>query len=54
MDCKVKDLAENESDWEELEVSMPKNKQTTTHPILERILARFPNAFPILRHILEM
>jgi hypothetical protein len=50
--CKVKDLFDNESEWETLEITMPVSQQTTSYPILERIVARFPNAFPILQRIL--
>ncbi len=53
--CKVKDLAENESDWETLEISMPKNKATDFNfNLLEWLFERFPNAFPILRHMLGL
>ena len=50
--CKVMDRAENESDWTTLEISMPRNHQASMHTIMERILARFPNAFPIARRLL--
>ena len=50
--CKVKDLFDNESEWKTLEITMPVSQQTTSYPILERIVARFPNAFPILQRIL--
>jgi hypothetical protein len=46
--CKVKDLAESESDWTTLEVSMPVTYQTYTFPVLERIL----ELFPIIKYIL--
>ncbi len=53
--CKVKDLAENESDWEELEISMPKNKAFTFNfNLLSWLFERFPNAFPILRQLLGL
>jgi outer membrane protein assembly factor BamB len=38
----------------ELEVTMPKNKGLyITHPILNWLFERFPNAFPILRFLLD-
>jgi len=36
----------------ELEVTMPVNQQTR-HPLFQRFLERFPNAFPLLRHLLD-
>ena len=39
--------------WGYLEVTMPVNQQTS-YPLLQRLLERFPNAFPILRHLLEV
>jgi hypothetical protein len=41
------------SDWGYLEVTMPVNQQVI-NPLLQRFLERFPNAFPILRHILRL
>ena len=38
--------------WAELEVTMPVNQQVQ-YPFIQRLLERFPNAFPILRHLLE-
>ena len=40
--------------WSEFEVTMPVNQQTYTFPLLQRLLERFPNAFPIIRHLLEL
>ena len=37
--------------WGELEVSMPRNK-ATSNVLFFRFLEQFPNAFPILRHLL--
>jgi parallel beta-helix repeat protein len=42
-----------ESDWGTLEVSMPVNQHIYSFPLIQRLLERFPNAFPILRHLLE-
>jgi len=49
---KAKDIFHSESDWAELEVTMPVNQQTR-HPLFQRFLERFPNAFPLLRHLLD-
>ena len=50
--CKVRDLAHNESDWETLDITIPKNKAINFNFILlEWIFNRFPNAFPVLRHL---
>jgi len=38
--------------WGELEVTMPVNQQST-HPWFYWLLERFPNMFPILRHLIE-
>ncbi len=51
--AKARDLFEGESDWTYLEVKMPVNQQLT-YPLFHRFLDRFPNAFPILRHLLEL
>ena len=40
--------------WGELEVTMPVNQEVDIHPFLQRILERFPNAFPILRLLLGL
>lgn len=48
--CKAKDTSGAESDWGVLEVSTPR---VLTRPmLLQRLLEKFPNAFPILRHLL--
>lgn len=52
--CKVKDLFNNESEWETLEITMPVSQQVTSYPLLERIIAQFPNAFPVMRHFLGL
>jgi|GEM_PF-1125900 len=48
--CKAKDTSDAESDWGILEVSTPR---VVTRPmLLQRLLEKFPNAFPILRQLL--
>ncbi len=50
---KAEDIYESESDWGELEVTMPKSKAFYhIFFLLEWIFERFSNAFPILRNIL--
>jgi len=51
---KTEDTNEAESPWGELEVSMPVNQQFYGFPLLQRLLERFPNAFPILRHLMGL
>jgi len=51
---KAKDVYGYESDWSEpLVVTMPVNQQYP-FPLLQRLLERFPNAFPILRYLLGL
>jgi len=50
--AKAMDISNDESDWGTLEVSMPVNQQSYSFPLLQRLLERFPNAFPILRYLL--
>jgi len=49
---KAKDVYGTESEWGELEVTMPINQQSS-HPWFHWFLERFPNMFPILRNLLE-
>ena len=43
------------NDWGYLDVTMPKNKAFDYNfNLLERLFERFPNAFPMLRHLLEL
>ena len=51
--CKVKDLFNNESEWETFEITMPVSKQVI-NPLFQMLLERFPNAFPILRYLLGL
>ena len=41
-------------EWGTLEVEMPVDQQVVINPLLQMILERFPNVFPILRYILEL
>lgn len=49
--AKVKDFYGNESGWTELEVKMPRSIEIN---LFEWLFERFPNAFPIIRHILGL
>jgi len=49
---KAKDVNDAESDWGQLEVTMPRNRAINT-PFL-RLLEQFPNAFPLLRYLLGL
>ena len=51
--ARAKDINDLKSDWGTLTVTMPRNRLLTS-PLFMRLLQRFPNAFPILRHILKM
>ena len=51
--AKAQDEHGLESDWATLEVEMPVNQQVI-NPLLQMILERFPNAFPILRTLLRL
>jgi len=50
--CKAKDPYNAESDWGTLSVTMPCSYDKPIMNFLEKILERFPHAFPILRYIL--
>lgn len=49
---KARDLYCAESDWGTLTITMPTSYNMPMHWFWERFLERFPNAFPILRHLL--
>ncbi len=49
---KARDTLGEESDWAELEVSMPKNK--AINPLFLRFLENHPHIFPLLRQLLEL
>ena len=52
---KAKDIYDAESDWATLEVIMPMNKPFNFNfNLIEWLFERFPNAFPILRHMLGL
>jgi len=53
IEAKAKDSHGAESGWSTLQVTMPVN-QPVQYPLLQMILERFPNAFPILRHLLGL
>ncbi|MCK4332544.1 MAG: Zn-dependent exopeptidase M28, partial [Thermoplasmatales archaeon] len=53
--AKAKDIHDAEGPEGTLEVTMPKNKAFNFNfPLLNWLFERFPNAFPILRHLLEL
>jgi hypothetical protein len=49
---KAKDIYGNESDWGTLPVTMPLSYEPPHFQFLTWLFDRFPNAFPILRHLL--
>jgi outer membrane protein assembly factor BamB len=51
--AKARDVLGEESDWAYLEVSMPVN-QPVQFPIINWLIERFPNAFPIFRQLLGL
>jgi hypothetical protein len=51
--CQAMDIHNATSDWGTLKVSMPLSNALPPMGFLERLLARFPNAFPVLRHLLS-
>jgi hypothetical protein len=50
--AKAKDINGNESDWRTLSVTMPCSYNIPLIQFWERLFERFPNAFPILRHLM--
>jgi len=50
--AKAKDTMDSESDWGTLSVNVPYRYATPLTQLWEQLLARFPNAFPILRHLM--
>jgi len=48
--AKARDIYDAESDWGTLSVSIPR----TYNPFILRLLERFPNMFPILRHLMGL
>jgi len=51
--ARTKDVYGEYSDWAYLEVTMPVDQQSS-HPWFTWFLERFPNAFPILRHLFDL
>jgi len=51
--AKAKDNYGSESDWGQLSVTMPFSYNIPFHLFWERLFERFPNAFPILRHLMD-
>ena len=49
--CKAKDIYGNESDWGQLSVTMPFSYEPQ-FPFISWLLERFPNGFPLLRHMM--
>ena len=52
--AKAKDIHGLESDWGTMEVTMPRSRLLLLNTFLQRILERFPNAFPLLRQLLGL
>jgi hypothetical protein len=50
---KVKDVLGAESEWATLAVKMPLSIEPSFFRFFELLFERFPNAFPILRYILD-
>jgi hypothetical protein len=50
--AKAKDSYGAESDWGQLEVTMPLSYNIVNHPFINWLFERFPNAFPIFRYLL--
>lgn len=53
--AKTMDFYGNESDWATLEVIVPKNKAFNHNfNLIEWLFERFPNKFPLFKHLLEL
>jgi outer membrane protein assembly factor BamB len=52
--AKAIDTLGEESDWGYLGVTMPMNQHSYSFPLLQRLLERFPNMFPILRNLFDL
>jgi outer membrane protein assembly factor BamB len=50
--AKAKDTLGNESDWGQLSVIMPYSYEPQ-YPVIQWLLERFPNAFPILKYLMR-
>jgi hypothetical protein len=51
--AKAKDIYGNESDWKTFSVKMPCSYNIPFQQFWERLFERFPNVFPLLRHLME-
>jgi len=51
--AKARDVVGLESNWSTMEVTMPLSYEPPHYPFITWLLERFPNAFPILRHLLR-
>jgi hypothetical protein len=51
--AKAVDTLGAESDWGSLTVTMPCSYNGPVFQFWERLLERFPNAFPLLRYLIE-
>jgi len=49
---KAKDIHNAESDWATLSIAMPSTSNKPMHQVLELLFQRFPQVFPLLRHLL--
>jgi hypothetical protein len=53
--AKAKDIHGNESDWGRMSIRIPRNKAFNLNfNLLESLFERFPNLFPMLRHLLRL
>ena len=50
--AKAKDIFSLESDWANLTVAMPYSFHKSIRPSMELLFQQYPNAFPMLRHLL--
>jgi hypothetical protein len=53
IEAKAKDIWGAESEWSELTVTMPRNR-LLPNKFLMRLFERFPNVFPMIRHLLSL
>jgi len=51
--AKAKDIYGAESPWATIEIIVPRNRQIILLELFEMILEKFPNAFPLLRQIIN-
>ena len=53
IEARARDTFDYYGDWATLEISVPRSRMPT-NPLFMRLLERFPNAFPLLRHLLGL